>query len=51
MSSEHPLCSLLLASEPLTVDSSTWLEVPEYSLLSGSLDGDELHVELRDLDI
>jgi glutamine amidotransferase len=51
MGSERPLCSLLLASEPLTVDSSTWLEVPEYSLLSGSLDGDQLQVELRDLDI
>ncbi len=26
--------SLLIASEPLTVDISTWLEVPEYSLLT-----------------
>jgi glutamine amidotransferase len=43
--------SLLIASEPLTADSSTWLEVPEYSLLAASLDGDELRMELRDLDI
>jgi hypothetical protein len=41
----------LLASEPLTVDSSTWLEVPEYSLLVGSLDREQLHVELHDLDV
>jgi glutamine amidotransferase len=43
--------SLLIASEPLTADSSTWLEVPEYSLVAASMDGDELRVELRDLDI
>jgi glutamine amidotransferase len=51
MGSEHPTCSLLLASEPLTADASTWLEVPEYSLLAGSLDREQLHVELRDIDI
>jgi glutamine amidotransferase len=43
--------SLLLASEPLTADASTWLEVPEYSLLAATLDGDELELELRDLDV
>ena len=26
--------SLLIASEPLTVDISTWLEVPEYSMIT-----------------
>ena len=51
MGSDYPICSLLLASEPLTVDSSTWLEVPEYSLLVGSLDREQLHVELHDLDV
>ena len=30
--------SLLIASEPLTVDTSTWLEVPEYSMLTAALD-------------
>jgi hypothetical protein len=43
--------SLLLASEPLTVDDSTWLEVPEYTLLTAARNGDELRVELRDLDV
>lgn len=41
--------SLLIASEPLTRDASTWLEVPEYSLLAATLDGDEVRLELRDL--
>jgi predicted glutamine amidotransferase len=43
--------SLLIASEPLTADASTWLEVPEYTLLAASIDGDELQLELRDLDV
>jgi predicted glutamine amidotransferase len=45
------LRSLLIASEPLTADASTWLEVPEYTLLAASLDGDGLRLELRDLDV
>jgi glutamine amidotransferase len=51
MAGDGAVTSLLLASEPLTADSSTWLEVPEYSLLAASRDGDELTVELRDLDV
>jgi glutamine amidotransferase len=51
MAGDGPARSLLLASEPLTADASTWLEVPEYSLLVASVDGDELAVELRDLDV
>jgi glutamine amidotransferase len=43
--------SLLIASEPLTADASTWLEVPEYTLLAASLEGDEVRLELRDLDV
>ena len=34
--------SVLIASEPLTVDTSTWLEVPEYSTLWATLDGGKL---------
>ena len=41
----------MIASEPLTADASTWLEAPEYSFLAASLDGDELTIELRDLDV
>jgi glutamine amidotransferase len=43
--------SLLIASEPLTADTSTWLEVPEYSLLSVTRNGHGLSVETVDLDV
>lgn len=39
--------SMLLASEPLTRDESTWLEVPEYSLVSFDLRGDAPRVGAR----
>jgi predicted glutamine amidotransferase len=44
--------SLLIASEPLTLDTTTWLEVPEYSMISASVGpGGELDFETRDLDV
>jgi glutamine amidotransferase len=43
--------SLIIASEPLTTDTSTWMEVPEYSLLSASQVGDGLAVEVAALDV
>jgi glutamine amidotransferase len=43
--------SLLIASEPLTVDTSTWLEVPEYSMITASSGPDGLDFETRDLDV
>ncbi len=44
--------SLLIASEPLTLDTTTWLEVPEYSMISASTGpGGELDFETRDLDV
>ena len=45
------LRSLLIASEPLTVDTSTWLEVPEYSMITAAIGADGLDVETRDLDV
>jgi glutamine amidotransferase len=39
--------AMLLASEPLTRDESTWLEVPEYSLVSFGLRGDAPLVSAR----
>jgi predicted glutamine amidotransferase len=39
--------AMLLASEPLTRDESTWLEVPEYSLVSFELGGDTPLVSAR----
>ena len=41
--------SLLIASEPLTVDISTWLEVPEYSMITARLSSVGLEHETLDL--
>lgn len=43
--------SVIVASEPLTADVSTWLEVPEYSLLAATQDGEGVRVETSDLDV
>jgi glutamine amidotransferase len=43
--------SLLIASEPLTVDISTWLEVPEYTMITAELTPRGLDYETRDLDV
>jgi predicted glutamine amidotransferase len=43
--------SMLIASEPLTTETSTWLELPEYSLLRVCRDGDGLRHETTALDV
>lgn len=43
--------SMIIASEPLTSDTSTWTEVPEYSLLSVSQEPDGLSLEMSALDV
>lgn len=43
--------SVIFASEPLTNKVSTWIEVPEYSLVTASYVGDEINIQTRDLDI
>jgi glutamine amidotransferase len=44
--------SLLIASEPLTIDTTAWLEVPEYSMLTAAARADGgLDFETRDLDV
>ena len=43
--------SLLVASEPLTVDTSTWLEVPEYSMVTAARTAAGLDFETLDLDV
>ncbi len=42
--------AMLLASEPLTRDESTWLEVPEYSLVSFDLGGNAPSISARMID-
>jgi len=42
--------SIIVASEPLTRDTSTWVEVPEYSALHVELAGGSPAVTIRYLD-
>jgi glutamine amidotransferase len=51
MSAGDPPRSVIIASEPLTTDSSSWLEVPEYSMLTAELGPGGLEFETRDLDV
>jgi glutamine amidotransferase len=51
MTASDPPRSLLIASEPLTLDVSTWLEVPEYSMITAASTSDGLDFETRDLDV
>ena len=46
-----PARSLIIASEPLTTDFSTWLEAPEYSMLTAELAPGGVEFETRDLDV
>ncbi len=48
---EETADSLLIASEPLTHDTTTWLEVPEYSAVFGSLLGAKPTIEVHPLDL
>jgi glutamine amidotransferase len=43
--------SLLIASEPLTSDTSSWLEAPEYSLLSASVADGVFEMKVMDLGV
>jgi glutamine amidotransferase len=51
MTPGDPPRSLIIASEPLTTDSSSWFEVPEYSMLTAELTPDGVELETRDLDV
>jgi glutamine amidotransferase len=51
MSAADPVRSVIIASEPLTEDTSGWLEVPEYSILTAERTPEGLVFEARDLDV
>jgi glutamine amidotransferase len=51
MTAADPPRSLLIASEPLTNDHTSWLEVPEYSMLTAELTPAGLEFETHDLDV
>jgi glutamine amidotransferase len=50
MAAGDALRSVLIASEPLTLDTTTWLEVPEYSMITAAAGRDALEFEMLDLD-
>jgi glutamine amidotransferase len=43
--------SILISSEPLTRDTSTWVEVSEYSAVIATTDGGNLQLREKDLDV
>lgn len=43
--------SIILSSEPLTSDTTTWIEVPEYSLILAQLDKNEIKIISEDIDL
>jgi glutamine amidotransferase len=51
MTAGDPHRSVIIASEPLTSDASSWFEVPEYTMLTAELGPAGLEFETRDLDV
>ncbi len=43
--------SIIISSEPLTEDTTTWLEVPEYTILIATLKNGEINITSRDIDV
>lgn len=43
--------SIIIASEPLTEDTTTWIEVPEYSLIIATLEKEEIKIVSHDIQI
>jgi predicted glutamine amidotransferase len=51
MVGDGPAESFLIGSEPLTKNTSTWLEMPEYAVLSASLRDGVVETECHDVDV
>lgn len=43
--------SIIIASEPLTEDTTTWVEVPEYTLIVAHLEKEEIKIESQDINL
>ncbi len=43
--------SIIIASEPLTEDATTWIEVPEYTLIVAELSGGEVKITSQDINL
>lgn len=44
-------CSVIVASEPLTNDTTTWIEVPEYTILIARLKNETIEIKTKDLNL
>lgn len=49
MKASKKMNSIIIASEPLTGDTTTWIEVPEYSLLGATLNRGKLLIKSLDI--
>jgi glutamine amidotransferase len=49
MRDDERLQSVIVASEPITKDSSTWVEVPEYAMLTAALHDGVVEITAREL--
>jgi glutamine amidotransferase len=43
--------SIIIASEPLTEDTTTWIEVPEYTLMIATLENKKVKIISRDINL
>ncbi len=43
--------NIIFASEPLTEDRATWIEIPEYTITAAWFDKDEIRVQIDDLNV
>jgi len=43
--------SIIIASEPLTEDTTTWIEVPEYSLIVARMNNNEVDIVSQDISL
>lgn len=43
--------SMIIASEPLTEDTTTWIEVPEYTLIVARMENREIKITSQDINI
>ncbi len=51
MGASNKKASVIIASEPLTEDTTTWIEVPEYSLMTVQVDHGELELHTENIDL
>lgn len=49
MRGEGPATSIMVASEPITKDRSSWVEAPDYAMLSVAAVDGQLHVRTREI--